>query len=212
MKNLALLLCMVITLQATAQKPETDSKAPIPKYEVSLLAGRVLGITDNLSNPLGSITLYKNFSTWQPGIGVELQLAKGPNATNTFNYVTPYVAFNKMKNGENLNYYVGGMIGYTFLKYQDEVYRANFNKIIKNSTTGEGIVGGLQGGIILKIYKFISFNTEFAVRVRRIKKIQESGTYIGSPSSFQSLINKKSTSSSSTDVYLPLSIGLRLRF
>lgn len=217
MKKLILLVLLVPYLTA-AQDFGRSSKVPEKKFEISLLAGKAMDLT-HLPKIIGSVeksriyftgvNVYFNIRRTQLGFGIDLEPTKYDGAEKyRIPYVSPHIVINRTLETENFSFYAGGMIGY--IRYDGVEYDAISHAVLEDY--GNGIVGGLQGGVIFKLDDYTGLNVELALRGREIKHRYVSdlkGPLYGQPSS-QSYIREMEFGRFS--YYAPIRLGFRFRF
>lgn len=224
MKNLYILIMLLAaSFSCTAQR-YNDFNSTNGKYEISIMTGRASDLTNDFvmhgDEFLGgaiyfnSIRGYRNLGNWQVGAGLNLEL-KTEKPTNTYAliYKTPHVVFNRIQVGNRFSYYAGVMVGYALFKY--DVYEENYrtSAAIDASSKGSGIVGGVQGGINVKVYKFIHFNVEVGGRIRKMKGTQNiKEYYLTNPNMPNQLVRNGTRDYSTEEYFMPFRFGLRLRF
>lgn len=201
MKYFALMLLLISSKCISAQDIPKNDQAPQNKYEVSILTGRALNADNfefyNFANYklyFNSIHVYQNFNRWQLGVGLDVQLLPLKGRSSIFMYHMPNVVINRTAEFDYFSFYAGAALGYV-----------HFNsKRFVNSIYGRGIITGLQTGIIIKFSKVVTVNGQIEGRIRQVWHKDTDISTIPKNSDRTLRYN-------SSQIYIPLKIGLRVR-
>ncbi len=218
------LLFAVLLLSSFSTAAHTNfgrfSSPEEPVFEISLLAGRAFDLKNDFvmkNDPVATVYFpqvraYVNFRGWQLGAGYDMEVFNTiPKTESKTTYKTPHIVFNKIQNGNWFSYYAGVNVGYT--TYEGEYSTTSYLNITTDrDVKGNGIDYGVQGGIIVKVYDFISVNGEIAVKTRHVIYDEAIDIYVVNSPTKRSYIRSDEYSYSQDDFYLPFRIGLRFRF
>lgn len=215
MKKLTLIL-LLASITVNARNSGEDNHTPESKYEINILAGRGLNLEDfklinnyYASYYFSNICFYKNFNRLQVGIGVEVEPVRAKQMKKVLlSYFAPHLLLNTTYEMEDLSLYAGVMGGFAKDNTSSDQYLTDGVTGTRWETTGSGVVGGLQVGILFKLHKFIALNAELAGRIREMKYTTTT-QHFGNIGPGVPPISVSNYGRSS--FYLPFKLGIRVR-
>lgn len=217
-----LLICTI----AAAQDIQDNPKSPKAKIELGGLYGRAINM-DNFKLVgysttkvvYGNLRAYVNFNRIQVGIGFETNWIKYNAIANNIAYGSkynrqdniPHIVINRLLETGLFSFYGGVMAGYIYYDYKFTTMNFQSNRGESWEYRHSGVVGGLQGGVLININRYVAINTEIAARASERKTVSKH-TYTG-PIYGQPNIGKQvyGGESSHSLFYIPIMIGLRIR-
>lgn len=201
MKMILLPLLLLFSPGVFAQEVKPDSAASIPgKWEAGFnnsiaFSTETNGVIydDMFLVGRNSLSVYRNSGSWQTGLVLE----GGLLWTDSW-WVSPQAVVNYKLPFKRLYAYAGGAAGYVREQYADNMILPGMN----------GFVTGAQVGSVYHLGKRFGLNLEGGVRFKHmsatITVVHENGTGAGTFTTEERIGH--------TDLYFPVSVGVRYKF
>ncbi|MCD6062894.1 MAG: hypothetical protein K0R82_805 [Flavipsychrobacter sp.] len=197
-KLLILLLLLPPGVYAQEGKPDSAVSKPM-KWEIGVNTAIAFttqrgfgGIYDDrFLVGRNSLSIYRNFTEGQIGLVAEGGLLGVGDGW----YISPHVVANYKMPFKRFYGYFGGAAGYVREETTDRVYaRLDLR----------GFLMGIQGGVVYGIGQRFALNAECGVRIKDITSVEIMYDYVPPPTDIMPR--------GYTDVYFPVSVGVRYRF